>query len=289
MTNLSYTKSASWVENLGIFQNSWSQQPCWSWENMVCRWVQSPEISRPHKQRKRTPEAKSKAGFPLGEFVRANREKKQLDWLATNTYVITSQSQSLFACSREQIRQVENWLKYTRWKVDTQSVFPEGGQNGKCCFLSMSPDDWKPGYVVSLRPISTQENKHGIGTNRNKIEPAHSWAFDTNFLFQFESVIHRYSVKVYLFSWVETGLKAMYNVSRKWANPERMFPQQKLTIENQNMLLNLLGNTPKRQRRLQWWENGQTLFPSPYWWITSSISRILRPCHMVQFFMQLAT
>ncbi len=26
-----------------------------------------------------------KAGFPLGEFVRANRDRKQLDWLATNT------------------------------------------------------------------------------------------------------------------------------------------------------------------------------------------------------------
>ncbi len=38
------------------------------------------------------------------------QRKKQLDWLATNTDVITSQSHSLFACSREQIRQVENWL-----------------------------------------------------------------------------------------------------------------------------------------------------------------------------------
>ncbi len=26
-----------------------------------------------------------KAGFPLGEFVRANRKKKRLDWLVTNT------------------------------------------------------------------------------------------------------------------------------------------------------------------------------------------------------------
>jgi hypothetical protein len=44
----------------------------------------------------------TKAGFPLGEFVRANRKKdKQLDWLATNTDDITSQSHSLFACSRE--------------------------------------------------------------------------------------------------------------------------------------------------------------------------------------------
>ncbi len=33
-----------------------------------------------------------------------------------------------------------------------------------------------------LRMISTQENKHGIGPDRN-------WAFGTNFLFQFEPVI----------------------------------------------------------------------------------------------------
>ncbi len=56
-------------------------------------------------------EGLSKAGFPLGEFVRENREKKQLDWQATNTDVTTSQSHSLLACSREQIRQVENRLK----------------------------------------------------------------------------------------------------------------------------------------------------------------------------------
>ena len=41
----------------------------------------------------------------------------------------------------------------------------------------------------TLRPICTQENKHGIGPDRNKIEPAHAWAFGTNFLFQFEPVI----------------------------------------------------------------------------------------------------
>ena len=39
-----------------------------------------------------------------------------------------------------------------------------------------------------LRPISTQENKHGIGLDLNKIEPAHG-VFGTNFLFQFEPVI----------------------------------------------------------------------------------------------------
>ena len=43
------------------------------------------------------------ARFPLGE-----QRKKQLDWLATNTDDITSQSHSLFACSREKNRQVAN-------------------------------------------------------------------------------------------------------------------------------------------------------------------------------------
>ena len=38
------------------------------------------------------------------------QRRKQLDWLATNTYDITSQSHSHFSCSREQIRQVENRL-----------------------------------------------------------------------------------------------------------------------------------------------------------------------------------
>ena len=36
------------------------------------------------------------------------QRKKQLDWLATNTDDITTQSHSLFACSREKHRQVEN-------------------------------------------------------------------------------------------------------------------------------------------------------------------------------------
>ncbi len=42
-----------------------------------------------------------KACFPLGEFVHVNRKKTQLDWLATNTDDITTQSHSLFACSHE--------------------------------------------------------------------------------------------------------------------------------------------------------------------------------------------
>ena len=52
----------------------------------------------------------SKASFPRRICSREQR-KKQLDWLATNTDDITSQSHSLFACSREQFRQVENRLK----------------------------------------------------------------------------------------------------------------------------------------------------------------------------------
>jgi hypothetical protein len=38
------------------------------------------------------------------------QRKKQLDWLATNTDDITNQSHLLFACSRENTRQVENGL-----------------------------------------------------------------------------------------------------------------------------------------------------------------------------------
>jgi hypothetical protein len=54
----------------------------------------------------------NKACFPLGEFVRANREKGKLDWLATNTDDITNQSHSLLACSCEKNRQVENRLMF---------------------------------------------------------------------------------------------------------------------------------------------------------------------------------
>jgi hypothetical protein len=52
-----------------------------------------------------------KACFPLNEFIRANREKKQLDWLATNADATATQSHSCFAYSRENNRQVENGLK----------------------------------------------------------------------------------------------------------------------------------------------------------------------------------
>ncbi len=46
--------------------------------------------------------------FSTWRICSREQRKKQLDWLATNADVITSQSHSLFACSREQIRQVEN-------------------------------------------------------------------------------------------------------------------------------------------------------------------------------------
>ena len=47
----------------------------------------------------------------VGEFVTREQRIKQLDWLATNTDDITTQSHSLFACSRENNRQVENGIK----------------------------------------------------------------------------------------------------------------------------------------------------------------------------------
>ena len=48
--------------------------------------------------------------FSTWRICSREQRKKQLDWLVTNTDVTTSQSHSLFACSREQIRQVENRL-----------------------------------------------------------------------------------------------------------------------------------------------------------------------------------
>ncbi len=48
--------------------------------------------------------------FSTRRICSREQRKKQLDWLVTNTDDITSQSHSLFACSREQVRQVENRL-----------------------------------------------------------------------------------------------------------------------------------------------------------------------------------
>ena len=48
--------------------------------------------------------------FSTWRICSREQRKKQLDWLVTNTDDIASQSDSLFACSREQIRQVENRL-----------------------------------------------------------------------------------------------------------------------------------------------------------------------------------
>jgi hypothetical protein len=42
-----------------------------------------------------------KDSFRLREFIRAN--KMQHDWLATNNDVITTQSHSFFACSRQKV------------------------------------------------------------------------------------------------------------------------------------------------------------------------------------------
>ena len=49
----------------------------------------------------------SKAGFPLGEFARANKQKANV---VMSSVFVTSQSSCFFLCSREQIRLVENRL-----------------------------------------------------------------------------------------------------------------------------------------------------------------------------------
>ena len=49
--------------------------------------------------------------FSTWRICSREQRNEQLDWLATNTDVITTQSHLLFLCSREQIRQVENRLK----------------------------------------------------------------------------------------------------------------------------------------------------------------------------------
>ena len=55
----------------------------------------------------------SSLNFLLGEFVRANKEKKQLHWLATNSDEIISQSHSLFACS---CKKIAKWKTgFTPW------------------------------------------------------------------------------------------------------------------------------------------------------------------------------
>ena len=53
----------------------------------------------------------TKAGFPLGEFVRANRERSNLiGWRQTLT--ASPANHTRFLLVREQIRQVENGLKF---------------------------------------------------------------------------------------------------------------------------------------------------------------------------------
>jgi hypothetical protein len=60
-----------------------------------------------------------KACFPRADFSREQR-REQFDWLATNTDVITTQSHSLFACSREQRKQ-RDWLATNTDVIITQS------------------------------------------------------------------------------------------------------------------------------------------------------------------------
>ena len=56
-----------------------------------------------------------KTVFHLANLFARTEKTEQLDWLVTNTDDITSQSHSLFACSREQIRQVENLHLISGW------------------------------------------------------------------------------------------------------------------------------------------------------------------------------
>ena len=70
--------------------------------------VLTPDIYRAHWLR--TASFFYLSRFSTWRICSREQRKKQLDWLVTNTDDITSQSHSVFACSREQIRQVENWL-----------------------------------------------------------------------------------------------------------------------------------------------------------------------------------
>ena len=55
-------------------------------------------------------EVRDQSLFSTRRLCSREQRKKQPYWLATNTDDITSQSHSLFACSREKNRQVENGL-----------------------------------------------------------------------------------------------------------------------------------------------------------------------------------
>ncbi len=50
----------------------------------------------------------AKAGFPLGEFVHANKQKAKCDWFGEGRSGLSPANQvAFFSSSREQIRQVE--------------------------------------------------------------------------------------------------------------------------------------------------------------------------------------
>ena len=71
--------------------------------------------------------------FSTRRICSREQRKKQLDWLATNTDDITSQSHSLFTCSREQIRQVENRLQRAfNLRVQTSYDKRQGRQILRC-------------------------------------------------------------------------------------------------------------------------------------------------------------
>ena len=58
--------------------------------------------------------------FPTSQSYPRKQGEKQLDWLATNTDVITTQSRSLLAFSREKNHQVKNG-KLLMWNISRRS------------------------------------------------------------------------------------------------------------------------------------------------------------------------
>ncbi len=69
-----------------------------------------------------------KRGFKPRGICSREQRKKKLDWLVTNTDDITSQSHSLFACSREKNRQVGNGL----YRFATRCHFRDSHQSVPC-------------------------------------------------------------------------------------------------------------------------------------------------------------
>ena len=92
----------------------------------------------------------SKAGFPLGEFVRA---KHEYDWLVMSSVFAASQSSCFFLCSREQIRLVENRLKLCRFGFFDFSCNNFGPVRASCNLTSCG-SILEPVKLCSINKIS---------------------------------------------------------------------------------------------------------------------------------------